>query len=634
MRKIDEWIRFLQGTPYLHFLLNALIYRHYVNSVYTKGTYKGTYNGFIVMLESLSFGEPYQHKTGTKAGRWNAKASIPSRHHEKFNRKQWAISLGSGSEADAISRLPKKVAEAQRKYRDAIAEHDPLLEAAERLYDALFATYEAGGKRLPVAEWWPSPITKEELLKLRHYTNAASTEKTEFNRIVQSLRDEVYKLLHAEYDSSTHETVPDGLSYLRDVMLKMDAPDAEKQRVAETIEMIQSNMDIGIEAGAPRYHHWQPQGSLEKMKEPLREQGKTDAEIKEHINLMYKSGIPQFTYEALNKRDIINNALKAFEDQHSQRTGTKLVVGKTYSDAMSEWLSKAQSGVGKQKRQKTIGEYTNSQNLFLELYGDIDLSEIDSSTALGIIEHLEQDGAANGTIRKHLSGMRAPLERAVEKQWISEDPTLGVEITKRGKAAVKTDNWNTADFNRLFAQDIKQQELMLFQLLSATGFRLEEGAAIEWADIKLSSEGVNYFDLHALNKVLKTENAMRNVPIHHQLMSLLNAYGGAVGRDGRLFKYRKDKKDGKCVRNATKALTPYLKVARYENGTKVKHLKTHGLRGTFTSACYKVGMPDSMRRFLIGQKQQGEDTAYLEADLDRENEMLQKITFTQEGGIS
>jgi integrase len=168
---------------------------------------------------------------------------------------------------------------------------------------------------------------------------------------------------------------------------------------------------------------------------------------------------------------------------------------------------------------------------------------------------------------------------------------------------------------------------MLFQLLSATGFRLEEGAAIEWADIKLSSEGVNYFDLHALNKVLKTDNAMRNVPIHRQLMPLLNAYGEAVGRNGRLFNYSKDK-DGKCAKDATKALGPYLKVARYENGTKVKHLKTHGLRGTFTSACYKVGMPDSMRRFLIGQKQKGEDPAYLEPDLDRENEMLQKIDFT------
>ena len=583
------------------------------------------------MLEPLEFNAPYALSKGKKAGRWIAKATIPLEHRDKFNDKQITISLGSGSEADAISGLPKKVAVAQRKYHDAIAEHDPLLEAAGRLYDALFATYEAGGKRLPVAEWWPSPITKEELLKLRHYTSVASTEKTEFNRIVQSLRDEVYKLLHAEYDSSSHETVPDGLSYVRAEMLKTDASVKDKDHMVEIIETVQSNMDIGIETSAPRYQYWQAQGYLAAMKEPLREQGKTDAEIKEHIKLLYNSGMPQFTYEALNKRDIINDALKVFEDQHSQRTGTKLVVGKTYRDAMLEWSKSVQSGDGDRvKRLKTYGEYTNSQNLFLELFGNLDLSEISKTNALGVIEHLEKTGAANGTITKHLSGIRAAITRAVELAWIPEDPMKGVKTSGRGKAAVKTQNWNIADFNRLFAQDIKQQELMLFQLLSATGFRLEEGAAIDWANIKVSDEGVNYFDLHALNKILKTENAMRNVPIHRQLMQFLNAYGEAVGRDGRLFNYSKDK-DGKCVKGATKALDPYLKVARYENGIKVKHLKTHGLRGTFTSACYKVGMPDSMRRFIGGWKQRGEDQAYLEPDLDKENEMLQKIDFAHIG---
>jgi len=583
------------------------------------------------MLEPLEFNAPYALSKGKKAGRWIAKATIPLEHRDKFNDKQITISLGSGSEADAISGLPKKVAAAQRKYRDAIAEHDPLLEAAGRLYDALFATYEAGGKRLPVAEWWPSPITKEELLKLRHYTSVASTEKTEFNRIVQSLRDEVYKLLHAEYDSSSHETVPDGLSYVRAEMLKTDASVKDKDHMVEIIETVQSNMDIGIETSAPRYQYWQAQGYLAAMKEPLREQGKTDAEIKEHIKLLYNSGMPQFTYEALNKRDIINDALKVFEDQHGLRIGNKKVVGKRYSEAMEEWLTKAQRGDGKTvKRQKTIGEYTKSQNLFLELYGDIDLSEINSSTALGVIENLEKIGAANGTITKHLSGIRAPIIRAVELAWITEDAMKGVKVSTRGKALVKTKNWDVADFKRLFAQDIPKQELMLFQLLSVTGFRLEEGAALEWTDIKISENGVYYFDLNALNKILKTDNAMRNVPIHHQLVPLLDAYGEAVGRSGRLFNYSKGQ-DGKCVKAATKKLTPYLIAARNENGMKVKHIKTHGLRGTFTSACYKVGMPDSMRRFLIGQKQQGEDPAYLEPDLDKENEMLQKIDFTHIG---
>ena len=54
------------------------------------------------------------------------------------------IFLGSGSETQARLRLRKKVAKAQRKNREAFAVHDPLLDAAEHLYDALFSTYEDG----------------------------------------------------------------------------------------------------------------------------------------------------------------------------------------------------------------------------------------------------------------------------------------------------------------------------------------------------------------------------------------------------------------------------------------------------------------------------------------------------------
>ena len=50
--------------------------------------------------------------------------------------------LGSGFETQGKLRLPKKVTKAQRKNRAAFAVHDPLFDAAEHLYDALFPTYE------------------------------------------------------------------------------------------------------------------------------------------------------------------------------------------------------------------------------------------------------------------------------------------------------------------------------------------------------------------------------------------------------------------------------------------------------------------------------------------------------------
>ena len=60
---------------------------------------------------------------------------------------------GPGFETQARLRLPKKVAKARRKNREAFAVHDPL-----------FPNYEDGENGyLPAGDWWPSPITKEEL---------------------------------------------------------------------------------------------------------------------------------------------------------------------------------------------------------------------------------------------------------------------------------------------------------------------------------------------------------------------------------------------------------------------------------------------------------------------------------------
>ena len=143
----------------------------------------------------------------------------------------------------------------------------------------------------------------------------------------------------------------------------------------------------------------------------------------------------------------------------------------------------------------------------------------------------------------------------------------------------------------------------------------------------IGENGIKFFDLRDLNKKLKTEHAMRKVPMYKELLPLIEAYALAEGREGRLFNYKKDK-DGKCNKAVVRQIGPYLKTARMEDGVLVKHLKTHGLRGNFTSLCANNGMADSMRRFLGGWRQLGEDKHYLEADLASQNGILQQINFS------
>ena len=581
------------------------------------------------MIYRLQFGDILQVKGGKKAGRWYCKAKIPAEYRDAYKDSQATAWLGSGSLADAQALLPTVKEKEQQKFLAKVAKHDPLLVAAERLYDALFSkSDDITGRNLPVSQWHPAPITKKELANLKRFTRDPSTERTEFNRIVQTLRNEVFKVLHAEYDASLAIKVSDNsFSAARGIMLDMDASAVSKEKALDTLDAVATNADIGLELSAPRYANWRPLGWLAQFKSQLLSEGNTDLQVQRKIELLYVIGGSSSTFDDVNKRDQINDAYKEFIDQHDRKLGTKVVTGKSYSDAMSEWALRQENPELGVKRLKTKGEYMNSQNIFLKVFGDMDVSEITKDHGTQFIEYLESERkAANGTITKHLSGVRAPLARAVQLNWIADDPLFGLQVAKRGTAKKKTETWNVADIQRLLKQKLPIDIRLLFQILICTGFRLEEGAALEWKDVKVSNSGVRYFDLFDVNKKLKTEHAQRNVPIHHQLYPFLTEYGAGKDKEGQLFSFKRDK-DGKCVKAATKALGPYIQAARFDNGVFVKHLKTHGLRGTFTTACYSAGVNDSMRRFLGGWRQLGDDKTYLHPDLDAENEMLQKINF-------
>ncbi|MDO7663341.1 MAG: hypothetical protein MUQ36_06995, partial [Planktomarina temperata] len=115
------------------------------------------------MIYRLQFGDILQVKGGKKKGRWYCKAKIPAEYRDAYKDSQATAWLGSGSLADAQALLPTVKEKEQQKFLAKVAKHDPLLVAAERLYDALFSNSDdITGKKLPVSQWHPTPITKEE----------------------------------------------------------------------------------------------------------------------------------------------------------------------------------------------------------------------------------------------------------------------------------------------------------------------------------------------------------------------------------------------------------------------------------------------------------------------------------------
>ena len=141
---------------------------------------------------------------------------------------------------------------------------------------------------------------------------------------MQTLRNEVLKVLNAEYDAGLVAKVSNtSFSAAKGIMLDMDASAESKEKALDTLDAVATNADIGLELSAPRYANWRPLGWLAQLRSQLLREGHTEKQIHSIISIMYASGSPQSTYDAINKRDHINDAYKEFVDQHDQKLGTQ-----------------------------------------------------------------------------------------------------------------------------------------------------------------------------------------------------------------------------------------------------------------------------------------------------------------------
>ena len=572
-------------------------------------------------MDDLIFGPTNCLKSGTKAGRFYAEATIKPEYRALYNgRTQERISLGSDPNK-VDSKRKAEIAKANKKHRNKIAAHDPLIAAAERLIEALIVERDPVGKKLEVEDWYPRPLTREELEGLRHYTIEESLAKTEYNRLIQELRKETYKLLYAEYQELNLPDAP----IIAVEQLPLEEGGTEAVPIYDPYAV---NFLEAVEQQSPRFAYWRPTGSFAAAKKELEAQGKTPEEIDKWFERLYQhSGFLSSTYDAWHRRDQINDAWVAFEDEHLAKTTGRAKSGKRYSDAIKSYAEQFQTGFGQvAKRNKTFDEYTSYQRYFVEMFGDLDLADITEEHGLRIVDRLEREGKSNGTIGKYFSGIRAALRRAKHDRWIKIDPFESLEIKDRGKSKVKRKNLTPLQIRELFNLEMPEQDKMCLRLLLATGFRLEEGASLLWSDIK-DEGGIQYFDLHRVNMVLKTENAARDVPVHKDLLPYLEAYKGAFTSGNRLFDYPETGKDRKVGAKASKVLLKHIHKIRAEGQTTIV---THSLRGNFITACSQSGMNDSMRRRMTGRELVGEDPRYLRFDdsLPSLNEFLQKVDIS------
>lgn len=279
----------------------------------------------------------------------------------------------------------------------------------------------------------------------------------------------------------------------------------------------------------------------------------------------------------------VEDEFVAFEEEVQKFRSGKPVAAPTLSEA-------AEACFGSQtfQRKKTETVYRRAVGRFIELFGDLSVTEIDRQSAVRFVEHLDKDLAAS-TLQRDVGTLQRVMRYCEEREWVSSNPFVQVRLKGKGQPPKSRRPFSRSQLERLFATEMSSRDRLCLSILAATGMRLDEAALLEWDDVRTEG-GIRYFDLTRMNKLVKNERSAREIPVPRALK--LPSPG-----KGRLFNYRIDA-DGKAENAASKALMRHIRPLR-EDPTD-KRLTVHSLRHTYKDLLRDAGVPMDVQEFIMG----------------------------------
>jgi integrase len=266
---------------------------------------------------------------------------------------------------------------------------------------------------------------------------------------------------------------------------------------------------------------------------------------------------------------------------------------RSFSEVASELHSNLQFNRGKTEQAKKL-----AARKFVKIVGNLPIGRVDRKAALSFVDMLARDLAHN-TLQRDVGFVREVFSHAVQQDWIDRNPFDGISLRGKGRATEPRVPFKRSQLKQLFAMPLKEQDRLCLSILSATGMRLDEVALLEWGDIQ-TEEGIQFFDLQRLHKVVKNRSAERQLPVPSALR--LPQRG-----TGRLFTYRLDD-DGKAQNAASKALMKYVNQVRDDPSDR--RLTVHSLRHTYKDLLREAEVPDEAQNFLMGHSGSGQGSRY------------------------
>ena len=198
------------------------------------------------------------------------------------------------------------------------------------------------------------------------------------------------------------------------------------------------------------------------------------------------------------------------------------------------------------------------------------------------------------TVTKYLNATKAVLTFCVNADVLTVNPALGVSVPKAsdGEVDARRIPFTTDDLETIWTSPSRPEPGMLSTLLLVTGMRLNEAAGLRLEDVKQERD-VLYVDIrpHAGRRV-KSKAAVRRVPVHHAIAPAFLAHVNEQKKAG-----------GAMVFPGVDAHGWSMRWTRFTYGLNLpdrERKPLHSLRHAWQTAAREAGIPDDVRKVLLG----------------------------------
>ena len=352
-----------------------------------------------------------------------------------------------------------------------------------------------------------------------------------------------------------------------------------------------------------------------------------------HLGVLQTS-LPASASNALELDEVISKAnTQASTLPHQTNTQkTQYLFSTISAEFISEKLA------GNLVNQKTADQYTATFNLFVELFGNIDIADINANTCRDFKANIqkyptrknstprfkeltfEQIKALNSssyqtisleTVNKHITRMSSFIEWAVNQGYASNNYMKGMKITlNKSSNEKKRLPFDSDDLEKIFTHKIFSKNkfehpyyfwLPLISLYS--GARIQEISQLELNDIK-EIDDILIFDINKDSplKKLKNTSSQRLIPVHEKLIDI-----GLLNEISRLRRLKKKYLFEELHQKPISANGQHDKASdwfgRFKNSLKLepKEKKVfHSFRHTFAQSMMTNEVPEHITASLMG----------------------------------